>query len=151
MTVLGGPVDGLWLRSADLLSKWGFGDGWLPDELLEWLEREDPAAHHDAVWYRLDELVAAWEGVLVGLVRDRLLPVLDHQVGWATRLGLNLVTGMGHNPARAEMVDGVDVTECWYGRQADPVLTPDGVLVPWSDVWAQLRLAVPLSVGDVAR
>lgn len=142
MTVLAGPVDGLWLRAADLLSKWGFGDGRLPDELLEWLAREDPAAHDDAVWYRLGELVDAWPGVLVGLVRARLLPVLDHQVGRAERLGLNLVTGMGHNPARAELVDGADVTECWYGRQPDPVLTPAGVLVPWPDVWAALAAAV---------
>lgn len=104
------------LFSSDLLSKWGFNDGDWPDHLLDWLDE-----------CGVDYTEVRWRPLLCELVRTRLLPVLEQRVKI-----LQIETA--HNPIRAESVDGVDVTECWYNRQPEPTLTPDCVTVPFDVV-----------------
>ena len=119
-----GPA--LWLGSASLLSKWGFDDGYMPDDYLDWCDAHGhpyPPSEGD---------------LLVTLVRTRLVPVLDQKVDI-----VEIETS--HNPIRAERVDGVDVTECWYNRQPAPELTPDGVYVPYADILAIYREAAVAS------
>lgn len=114
----GGP--GLWLESESLLSKWGFNDGELPDQLLDWLDTQGLPYPGD------------WREVLPLLVERELLPALDQAVT-LTRIGGN------HNPVRAKTVDGVDVEACWYDTQAKVTLTPDGVTVLFPRVLAFIR------------
>lgn len=137
---------GLWLGSASLLSKWGFEDGSVPVEAYDWLEDGGrlpegyPRGAGGGGWPDHMWLHRVWDAVLVELVRSRLLPVLDQRVEV-------FVIG-GHNPVRAESVDGVPVPErvLYDPRAAEPRLTPDGVLVPWDEVMAVAwRLA-----GDAA-
>jgi hypothetical protein len=108
---------GFWLISAGLLSKWGFDDGSLPDGYLDWLDDQ-------GLDYPDDDTE-----ILRTLVRTRLVPALDQRVEL-----VEIETS--HNPIRATTVDGVDVEECWYGRQEEPTLTPDAVFVPYRDVHA---------------
>lgn len=109
------------LDSIGLLSKYGFNDGEEPDGLIDWMEEHDPD-----YGYITDE---QWHPVLCRLVRTRLLPVLDQAVEVEE---IDTI----HNPIRAITVDGVNVEQCWYGRQAKPVLTPEWVDVSFADVLA---------------
>lgn len=112
----------LLLPSDGLLSKWGFNDGDAPADFLDWLE----AGGHG---WRID-----WHPVLIRLVEDYLVPALDQQVTLA-------VIGTGHNPVRAETVNGTDAAGSWYrGNDADPhpQLTPEYVEVPF---WVVLGVA----------
>lgn len=106
------------LESASLLSKWGFCDGEPPEAWLDWCEAQG---------INYDEIEFPWEV----LVREHLIPVLDQNV---TVVAL----GTHHNPVRVQTVNGVDVSQAWYGRAEDPLLTPAFVDVPMSEV---LRLA----------
>lgn len=118
------------LHVNDLLSKWGFGDGDLPDELWHWLDTRgiDPSSRH-------------WDAVLRHLVRERVLPVLDQQVEAVDVYGI-------HNPIRAGTVDGVDVTNCWYGDAAKPTLTPATVEISFLDVLATIESIKPPPEDD---
>jgi hypothetical protein len=112
------------LFSASLLSKWGFNDGDDPNEWWDYCEA------HGADPSILDF-------PLVEVVQRYLIPRLDQEVTVA-------VIETIHNPIRVDTVDGVDVTEEWYGRSsAETRLTPEYVDVPLAEV---LRLAR----GDVA-
>lgn len=104
----------LTLFSTGLLSKWGFSDGDLPDEIWDIL---DERGHHDAEEH--------WHDVLTQLVETRLVPTLDQTIELVT-----LETS--HNPVRAYSVDGrvIDHT----ADNDDIVLTPDSVDVPLSEV-----------------
>ncbi|WP_327230819.1 hypothetical protein [Streptomyces murinus] len=113
----------LTLFSSDLLSKWGFNDGDDPDDWLDYCE-----AH--GIDYNTVDFP------LVALVRRYLLPVLDQDV---TVVEIETI----HNPIRAELVDGIDVTEAWYGRAEAPTLTPEYVDVPMSEAAALARPDVP--------
>lgn len=106
----------LTLFSRDLLSKWGFNDGDDPDDWLDYCE-----AH--GIDYK------AVDFPLVALVRRYLLPALDQDVAV-----VEIETS--HNPIRAHLVDGIDVTEAWYGRAEAPTLTSEYVDVPMSTVAA---------------
>jgi hypothetical protein len=104
----------LTLFSDSLLSKWGFNDGDDPDAWLDYCEA-------NGIDYNTVEFP------LAALVRQYLLPALDQDVSV-----VEIETS--HNPIRAELVDGVDVTEAWYGRAPAPTLTPEYVDVPISEV-----------------
>lgn len=106
------------LFSRSLLSKWGFNDG---DTPAEWCDYCDDRGID---WSQL-------EFPLVDLVRRYLLPVIEQVI-----TVVEIETS--HNPIRVETVDGVDVTEAWYGRAPEPTLTPEYVDVPWAEV---VRLA----------
>lgn len=107
----------LWLFSESLLSKWGFNDGDLPDEVDGWLDAQDPPIH----------LAGNWRPILCQLVRRYLIPALDQAVEV-----VEIETS--HNPIRAEKVDGVDVTDSWYHNGEKVRLTPDSVTVPYSAI-----------------
>lgn len=105
------------LFSEDLLSKWGFWDGDILNEVL---------------WDRaLEEGVKPMGGdhhaVLVRAVREYLLPVLDQDVEV-----YEIVTS--HNPIRASSVDGVEVDDVGDDDQK-PAITPDRVDVPVDVLW----------------
>lgn len=105
----------LTLFADGLLSKWGFNDGDVPDDILDWLEA------HGHGW-RIE-----WHPVLKMLVERHLLPVLAQRVE-IVNIGTN------HNPVRAQTVDGTDVEGCWSGPQPEPTLTPEYVEIPMSEV-----------------
>lgn len=112
------------LRAACLLSKWGFGDGDTPDDLLDY-------------WGDLvDHNAFDWHAVLRRLVRTHLLPELQkhhdvevHDVETA------------HNPIRAWRIDGREVA-----YPADAVeLRPESVTVSYGDVMAAVRAELAAS------
>ncbi|WP_405850603.1 hypothetical protein OG211_34780 [Streptomyces niveus] len=107
------------LFSADLLSKWGFNDGDTPRAWLDWCEANG-----------IDS--SDVEFPLVALVREHLVPVIEQMIEVVK-------IGTSHNPIRAQRVDGVDMSDVWYGRAPQPDLTPDCVTVPMTEV---LRLAL---------
>ncbi|WP_435597023.1 hypothetical protein [Streptomyces anulatus] len=102
------------LFSSSLLSKWGFNDGDDPCDWLDYCEAND-----------IDH--ANVDFPLVELVRRFLVPQIDQQV---TVVEIETI----HNPIRAETVDGVDMTEVWFGRAPEPALTPEYVEVPMGEV-----------------
>lgn len=104
----------LTLFSSSLLSKWGFNDGDAPDDWLDYCEA-------NGIDYNEVELP------LVELVRTHLLPKIEQMV---TVVEIETI----HNPIRVGTVDGVDVTEVWFGKAPGPVLTPEYVEVPMSEV-----------------
>jgi len=102
------------LNSADLLSKWGFGDG----EWIDWLKE----------FGTFDT-----SAVLVELVRRKLIPALDQKVEIEVHYSTN------HNPCRAKTVDGEDVVK-WHTEADCPVkLTPEWIVVPGAEVLALAR------------
>ncbi|MDX3353875.1 hypothetical protein PV703_11255 [Streptomyces sp. ME01-24h] len=106
------------LFSSDLLSKWGFNDGDAPNQWLDYCEAN--GVDYNAVDFPLTDLV-----------RTYLLPRIEQDV-----TVVDVETS--HNPIRVQTVDGVDVTEAWFGRASEPTLTPEYVEVPMSEA---LRLA----------
>ncbi|NYV72974.1 hypothetical protein [Streptomyces sp. UH6] len=107
------------LFSDGLLSKWGFNDGEPPNGWYDYCEA-------NGIDYN------AADFPLVELVRRYLVPVLDQDV--------NVVEiETSHNPIRVDTVDGVDVTEAWFGRAPAPTLTPEHVDVPMSEVAKLIR------------
>lgn len=113
--------DGLLLRSQSLLSKWGFSDGDMPDELMDYCEE-----------HGIDPCRADWRETLCLLVMTHLLPeLLKHQQ--VELVGIDT----SHNPVRASRVNGVDVTDLWT-EDCDIVLLPEYVVVPYSDVFAAM-------------
>jgi hypothetical protein len=115
-------VSSLYLPSWCLLSKFGFSDGDMPDDLCDWLE--------DRLGIERARDVS-WHAVLEALVREHLLPVLDQAV---EVVSIETI----HNPIRATTVDGADVTDSWYGDPGRPELTPDGVTVSYETVLAKV-------------
>ena len=109
----------LTLFSDGLLSKWGFGDGDNPDSWYDYCDD-----------HGIDSAQIAWRPLLCQLVHRYLLPVLDQNV---TVIEISTI----HNPIRAETVDGIDVTGCWY-EDCGPSLTPERVEIPFEEV---LRVA----------
>ncbi|WP_433355598.1 hypothetical protein ACQP25_17165 [Microtetraspora malaysiensis] len=108
-----------------MLSKWGFNDGDVPDDLLDYCDdRGIPSPD-------------GWDEVLHTLVVERLLPALDQRVEIVR-------VGTSHNPVRALTVDGVDVTDEWYGDKERTSLTPDCVEVPMSEV---VEVMLAMSTG----
>lgn len=101
-------VPSVTLVSDGLLSKHGFSDGDAPDHWLDYCDDH-------GIPYQ------PWHPILCELVKRYLLPVLDQEVEV-------IQIGTSHNPIRAEQVDGVDVSNGWYG---EPVvhLTPEYVQV----------------------
>jgi hypothetical protein len=105
------------LFSSCLLSKWGFNDGDDPDTWVDYCDA------HGIDWAN-----AEWHPVLIQLVRRYLLPQIEQDVQVVEIQTI-------HNPIRAERVNGVDVTGCWYqGEDSGPVLTPESVEIPIEDV-----------------
>ena len=105
------------LFSESLLSKWGFHDGDIPDDYLDWCDANGHPYPDD------------WHTVLRTLVRTRLAPALEQRVEL-----VDIETN--HNPIRATKVDGVDVTDRWYQTEPAVTLTPDCVEVPYADILA---------------
>lgn len=92
-------ITALTLRPADLLSKWGFGDGdmmcdpleeWLP--LSDWYHIVDPENYDSPV-----DVYLSPTSLLIKLVHDHLLPILPKNTG----LNLTRVFTV-HNPIRLE-------------------------------------------------
>ncbi|MET9517024.1 hypothetical protein [Streptomyces sp. NPDC002994] len=102
------------LFSDDLLSKWGFNDGEDPETWLDYCDE------HGIDYNEVDF-------PLVKLVQRYLIPVIEQTVTVA-------VIETCHNPIRVDTVDGVDVTEAWFGRAPSPTLTPESVDVPMTEV-----------------
>ena len=118
-------VTGLMLRSDGLLSKWGFGDGDLPDTVWDLID-----AHG------IDYAALDWHRVLTQLVRERLLPALDQRV---EVYEIDTI----HNPVRAATIDGEPVSDdVIYGRVPEPTLTPEYVVVPWEAALVAIRASV---------
>jgi hypothetical protein len=115
-------VSSLHLPSWGLLSKFGFSDGDMPDDLCDWLEDRLGIEHARDM---------PWHTVLEALVREQLLPVIDQTV---EVVSIETI----HNPIRAVTVDGVDVTDFWYGDPGQPTLTPEGVTVSYETVLAKV-------------
>ncbi|MFI0825713.1 hypothetical protein ACH4Q7_14795 [Streptomyces roseolus] len=113
------PEPQLTLFSSSLLSKWGFNDGEDPADWLDWCEANG-----------IDYTALAFP--LLPLVRTHLLPHIEQAVSLVE-------VETCHNPVRVDTVDGIDVTEVWFGRAPEPTLMPDHVDVPMSEV---LRLAL---------
>lgn len=116
------------LLSSGLLSKWGFSDGDVPDEWLDWCEERG------IDWTAL----RGWRAyVLPELVRRYLMPALEQKV--------ELVDiGTNHNPIRAGTVDGIDVSDRWYDNSDDePELDPEYVEIPFGKVLEVAREAPP--------
>jgi hypothetical protein len=118
------PALVLW--ADDLYSKWGFGDGDLPDALEEWLDDE----RQGLAWFDRN----AWHSVLIRLVQTFLIPRLDQAVT------VCLVDTL-HNPIRAASVDGREVTRQDHldDGGAAPKLRPDRVVIPYSEVLRVMR------------
>lgn len=107
------------LNSFSLLSKWGFMDG----SELNWLYDFD-----------CNDI----RGVLVEVVRRKLLPALEQEVE-----AREIVTS--HNPIRVHAINGVDVEEYHYHSSECPIkLTPEYVIVPGAEV-----LAIAREIGAV--
>jgi len=100
------------LWSSGLLSKWGFGDGDMPDHIWDHVG--------DETYMELD-----WRPVLRLLVRRHLLPVLDQDV-----VVYDIETN--HNPIRAAKVDGREIDD--MRDNEDITLTPDVVEVTWAQI-----------------
>lgn len=108
------------LAPQSLLSKWGFNDGDMPDDVADAWDELHPDRFVSVAWR---------DGVLPQLVREFLEPALDQDVT-LTEIGTN------HNPIRASTVNGIDVEEFWVGphRDDEPRLTPETVEVPMAEV-----------------
>lgn len=111
------------LFSSSLLSKWGFNDGDTPEPWIDWCE----ANGVDSSEVRFP---------LVALVREHLVPVIEQTIEVVQ-------IGTSHNPIRAQRVDGVDMSDVWYGRAPLPGLTPEYVNVPMTEVLRLARRATP--------
>jgi len=110
------------LYSEGLLSKWGFEDGDMPENVWDAIEEAG-----------LDFMTIDWHGVLRSLVRDYLLPALDQHV---EVYDIETI----HNPIRAKSVDGVAIPDAViYGRLPEPVLTPEAVEIPMDEVVRRCR------------
>lgn len=119
--------EGLPLFSDGLLSRWGFGDGDIPEAFMDWLDENHP---------ELDYRRVNWKATLCLLVRRFLLPNLNQSVEV-------MEIGTIHNPIRAISIDGRDVQDLWYGPPQDGVLTPDAISIPYPVVFASLVLELP--------
>jgi hypothetical protein len=102
-----------------LLSKWGFGDGDMPEEVMDYL---------DAVGRGHEYVDVDWHVALRKLVRRYLLPALaeHHQI---EVYDIDTI----HNPIRAAKLDGQDVDH-YAEKPWDTPLTPESVVVPWSAI-----------------
>lgn len=101
------------LHSECLLSKWGFSDGDIPEQLLDALD--DAGLDYGG----------NWRPALRQLVREHLAPKLDQDV---ELVDIETI----HNPIRAEKVDGVEID--WFALDHPVTLTPDHVRVPMAEV-----------------
>jgi hypothetical protein len=106
----------LLLTADSLFSKWGFGDGDMPDAVWEYADETGYEWHSD------------WHDVLRRLVQKHLLPALDRRV---ETFDISTI----HNPIRAEKVDGVEVI--WHGGSGmAPPFAHDCVEVTWEQIVA---------------
>ena len=87
----------------DLLSKWGFGDGDMLDDLL------------------LNNDITPNPKILIRVVREEVLPKIDQHMDLYQ-------FSTSHNPIRAEKVNGVEVDH--YNPSLSMKLTPEYVDVP---------------------
>ena len=116
----------IYLWSDSLQSKWGFGDGDIPDSILDHVG--------DEVGFALD-----WHAVLRKLVRKHLLPALE-DAGHSVEV-YDIETN--HNPIRASKIDGVDVDD--YSDRNVPTRL-DGVKI----TWPQIKQAIDQSACHLA-
>ena len=107
--------EGVWLWSYDLVSKWGFNDGDMPENLLDHLDDL-------GISYGKTE----WHPILRRLVREHLLPKIPQQV---EVYDIETI----HNPIRASSVDGREVDD--LGEPEGQIADVD-VTVPWGVVVA---------------
>ena len=120
------------------LSKWGFGDGDMLDDLLWENGFEDPP---QGFGHR----------VLEEVIRQKVLPEVKDE------LEVDIIQGI-HNPVRALTVNGQGVRKFWYGdvgtdRMGNdigepPVIRPAVVPVPASKVLEIARLTLDSWVDE---
>lgn len=115
-----------------LFSKWGFGDGDMPDELLD---MADGWPAKEKMW-AYDFGSKQWHEVLRRLVRERLLPLMPAGV---ELVDINTI----HNPIRADKVNGEDIGPFWTSSADVPdrfaPFTAVSVDVPYEDMLAMMR------------
>lgn len=106
----------VYLWSDSLMSKWGFGDGDMPDDVWDYLDEHGPA-----------EQTVDWHAVLRSLVRTYLLPALQDAGHMVELYDIETI----HNPIRASVIDGIEIDD--YGD--NPLhLRLDGVEVTWPQI-----------------
>ena len=120
----------------DLLSKWGFGDGDMLDDLLIDFGGYD---YTDLTWFTKSDDVGPFHGfehmVLIAAVCAYVVPKIDQRVEV-------FVVGTIHNPIRAHRVDGTLVAS--YDNEDGVTLTPETVEVEDATILALARaLCVP--------
>jgi hypothetical protein len=114
------PTLNLWADA--LLSKWGFGDGDMPDDVWDYLDEHGPL-HVD------------WHAVLRLLVRRHLIPALEDAGHQIEVYDVETI----HNPIRASKGDGVEVD---YPSDDHIHLRLDGVRVSWEQIDQAIREVV---------
>ncbi len=116
-------------QTEGLLSKWGFGDGDMLDDLLDfggfsWTDRSHfTQTDEDGVLHSFEHIV------LFVAVAAYVVPRLDQ------RVDLDLISTI-HNPVRAERVDGRQMD---YPEDKSVTLTPGSVEVPDETILALAR------------
>jgi hypothetical protein len=101
-----------------LLSKWGFDDG---DLLIGLLLDNDFGLEND-------------KQVLAEVVMRHVIPAIDQSIELKKVADWNWT---GHNPIRAEKVNGVDVDD--YGNRSNPTITPEFVDIDDNAILAVAR------------
>ncbi len=116
--------DVLYLVPQSLLSKWGFWDGDMPEQVWDRIDAEELGYEN-----------VDWHTVLRSLVRRYLLPELarHHQVEV-----YDIETN--HNPIRASIVDGTLVND--FEGTPDVAWCVPGVAVPMDEVMREIRTAI---------
>lgn len=113
------------LETAGLLSKWGFNDGDIPEEVYDLIVDEN-----------LDWRKVAWRDELLPLLVEKyVLPLLDQKVE-------TYRIGSPHNPIRAASVQEEIITDSviYNAGSTPPVkLTPELVEIPMSIVLDELH------------
>ena len=111
------------LLSDDLLSKWGFGDGDMFDDLCWALEQAEG-------------IDVDGQDVLKAAVRRWMLPRLRQRV---EVVEIETI----HNPIRASTVDGESVEHFWY-EVGGGNLEPRTIEVPTADIVDMVRQMAPI-------
>lgn len=101
--------------TSSLLSKWGFKDGDIFDDILydNFITMPEVTAEpHDRE-----------HQALIHIVKEFILPKLDQKVEVVEICTI-------HNPIRAKTVDGVNVEDQWYDVNHTTKITPEIIVVP---------------------
>ncbi|HTW17057.1 MAG TPA: hypothetical protein VMF51_18145 [Nocardioides sp.] len=129
---VGEPQDALRLGSECLFSRFGFNDGDVPAQLLDYCDTFGlPYPTDDPAGRVLYDPTSAWHVTLAALVKERLVPLLPVEVA-VEEIGTN------HNPIRAKSVAGVDVDWSSYDAAEAAHTWPEvAIWIPYDQVLAE--------------